>query len=504
VTREPENTTNATAGEDLCFLSARELAARIRLRELSPVEVVEAFLERIARRNPDINAYVTVCEDSARAAARLAERAVTKGGELGPLHGIPIALKDLGDLKAGVRNTFGSLALRDWVPQESAAHVLALERAGAVVLGKTNCCEFGTNPTTDNMLVGATSTPFSSAMNAGGSSGGSAAAVADGQAAMAIGGDAGGSVRIPAAMCGVVGLKPSFGYIAAPSRPNGFGSDMPYSHIGPIARTVADAALGLSVLAGRNPRDPFSVQVESEPLAAVQANPGDLRIAFSPDLGVFPVEAEVAEIVASAVDALALSGGAIVDVVSDVLKRPLDQLGDAWKLQVGVRAAQIVAIYKERGLDLLGESGEALTPEFLYFVELGRSASALEYRMLDMLQTEVLDALEDVLASYDLIATPTISVAGVRNGTGRGLTRGPSSVSNVAVDPAIGWCLTFPANLTGHPAVSLPAGRSDCGLPVGLQLIGRRYDDDRILAASAVFERVRPWRHWYPALAADC
>ncbi|HET6885045.1 MAG TPA: amidase, partial [Rubrobacteraceae bacterium] len=203
---------------DLCFTPAAELASRIRRRDLSPVEVVEAFLRRIEERNGNLGAYVTVNGDEARGAAKEAERAVMAGGLLGPLHGIPVAIKDLFDYKAGVRNTFGSKPLAGYVPPQNATYVERLERAGAVVLGKTNTPEFGHKGATDNLLVGPTSTPFAPGKNAGGSSGGSAAAVADGLCAVAQGTDAGGSIRIPASFCGAYGFKASFGRVPSATR----------------------------------------------------------------------------------------------------------------------------------------------------------------------------------------------------------------------------------------------------------------------------------------------
>ena len=215
--------------EEICFTGAAELAEKVRGRELSPVEVVDAFLARIEERNRETNAYVTVIGDEARAAAREAERAVYSGRSLGPLHGVPVAIKDLSDYKAGVRSTYGSVPLASYVPDRTALTVGRLEAAGAVVLGKTNTSEFGIKGATDNLLFGPTSTPFAPGKNAGGSSGGSAAAVADGLAALAQGTDGGGSVRIPASFCGVYGIKATFGRVPVAARPDAFGWHTPFS-----------------------------------------------------------------------------------------------------------------------------------------------------------------------------------------------------------------------------------------------------------------------------------
>lgn len=277
--------------EELCYTPATELAARIRRRDLSPAEVVDAS------RNGEINAYVTVLWEEARDA----ERVVGSGAALGPLHGVPVAIKDLFDYKAGVRNTYGSKPLADYVPDRDATYVERLENAGAIVLGKTNTPEFGHKATTDNLLFGPTSTPFAPGKNAGGSSGGSAAAVADGLAAIAQGSDAGGSIRIPASFCGVYGLKTSFGRVAAATRPDAFLPHTPFSHSGPLTRSVEDAALMLGVMAGPHTRDPFSIPYDgTDYLAATHRSVEGLRIAYSPNFDVFSVQEGVEAIVNSA------------------------------------------------------------------------------------------------------------------------------------------------------------------------------------------------------------
>jgi amidase/aspartyl-tRNA(Asn)/glutamyl-tRNA(Gln) amidotransferase subunit A len=483
----------------ICFMPATELAARVRRRDLSPVEVVEAFLERIAARNATINAYVTVIGEQARTAARAAERAVMSGAPIGPLHGVPVAIKDLFDYKAGVRNTFGSRPLADYVPREDTTYVARLEQAGAIVLGKTNTPEFGHKGITDNLLVGPTSTPFAPGKNAGGSSGGSAAAVADGMAALAQGTDGGGSVRIPASWCGVYGLKASFGRVAAVSRPNAFIGHTPFIHSGPLTRTVEDAALMLSVMAGPHPRDPFSLPDDGmDYLAATRRGITGLRVAYSADLDVFPVDERVAAIVRDAAGAFE-SAGARVEEVRLGLQQPQHELSSLWLRQIGVLYADAMAAFKAEGIDLLGTHRAELTPQFVEMVDAVAGLSAVQYKLDDVLRTAVFDVVEDVFERYDLLVSPTLAVPPVVNAAD-GNTLGPSAINGVAVDPLIGWCLTYPINFTGHPAASIPAGFTDDGLPIGLQIVGRRFADDAVLAASVAFERVRPWHDAYKRL----
>src|SRR5438876_3610615 len=295
--------------DELAFMPATELLARIGRHDLSPVEVVDAFLQRIGRLNKELNAYVLVLADEARQKARDAEKALSGKQEHPPLLGLPIAIKDLFDMKAGVPNTFGCKPFKDYVPDVSATYVERLERAGAIVLGKTNTPEFGHKGVTDNYLFGPTNTPFRIGKNAGGSSGGSAAAVAAGLAPLAQGSDGGGSIRIPAAWCGVYGFKASFGRVAAVARPDAFMLAVPFAHAGPIARSVADAALMLGVMSGPDDRDPYSLPAEGADYAAATRRPvAGMRVAWSPDLGVFPIDPEVARVTREAVAAFEEAG----------------------------------------------------------------------------------------------------------------------------------------------------------------------------------------------------
>jgi len=479
--------------------SAAELALAVRTRRLSPVEIVQAHLGAIERRNPAINAYVTVLAEPALEAARAAERAVMRGDALGPLHGVPFALKDLFETKAGVRTTYGSLPFRDHVAAVTSTPVARLEAAGAIALGKTNTPEFGYKGTTDNRLFGPTSTPFAPGKNAGGSSGGSAAAVAAGLAPLGEGSDGGGSIRIPAALCGVYGFKATFGRVPVAARPDAFLLHTPYAHSGPLTRTVEDAALMLRAMAGPDPRDPLSLPELGDDLAAATRAPvGGMRVAYSPDFGGFPVEPGVRAVVERALGALE-ELGMHVEVVDVAWTRPHQELADMWTRTSAVRAVESAVSMARAGVDLLGELADELDPDYRHKLERGRGVSAVDYRLDDVLRTEVFDALQDVFDRHDLLVTPTLSVAGIDNAAD-GTTRGPEEVEGQRVDPFIGWCLTYPLNFTGHPAASLPAGTTPEGLPVGLQLVGRRFEDARVLAASAAFERARPWLGAYDRL----
>lgn len=493
--RPPAEPAPTPAGTPLWTLTAIELARLVRTRAVSPVEVVEAFLQRIELRGDRTNAYVTVAAEQALVAARAAERAVVDVAELPVLHGVPIAVKDLEPV-AGLPMSSGVGALRSYVPPRDAPSVARLKAAGAIVLGKTNTPELGHKGVTDSPAFGPASTPFAAGMNAGGSSGGSAAAVADALAPVATGGDGGGSIRIPAAMCGVYGLKPSWGRIPLGIAPNAYLS-APFVCLGPLARTVADAALLTQIMSGPHADEPFCLPPADLGLvdAAASASVAGMRIAYSADLDVFPVEPEVHELVEQAVAALA-AAGAEVEQVALGLERSGAELVDVLVAEVAVVKANEIAHWQAEGVDLL-DPAVGLSPELVESVERGRRMSAQEYDALGVAKTEVLHAFEHVLGRFDALLSPTVAVSGVRNGV-EGRTLGPHIVAGQAVNPLVGWCLTYLCNMTGHPAASAPAGLTEAGLPVGLQIIGPRWREDIVVTVSAALERERPWHDAYP------
>jgi amidase/aspartyl-tRNA(Asn)/glutamyl-tRNA(Gln) amidotransferase subunit A len=477
-------------------VTATELARRIRERELSPVEVMDATLARIEARNPSLTAIVHEAFDEARDTARAAERRLSAGDEVGPLHGVPTAIKDLFDFKPGWPATFGGIrALRDYRPPWTCAWAERMERAGAIIVGKTNSPVMGLRGTTDNYLFGPTRNPFDTTRNSGGSSGGGAACVADGLLTIAEGTDGGGSVRIPSAWCGVYGYKQSWGRVPTIIRPNGFGGTNPFLFEGLITRTVADAALGMVALAGYDPRDPFSLDGHVDFAGALNRDIAGMRIAYSPALDVFPVDRRVAAVVADAVRVFERAG-ARVEQVELGIKRDQRELSDLWtRLIMPINVATIEFLRTE-GFGLRDD----LPPEYRDRLDAGYRLTVLDVARDQEMRTEVFDALQAVFADYDLLVHPTVACLPVENATD-GNTTGPRAVEGVEVDELIGWCLTYFANLTGHPAASIPAGMAD-GLPVGMQIMGRSGADADVLAASAAFERLRPWSDSYAIPAA--
>ena len=485
---------------ELSYLTATDLAARIRRRELSPVEIVDAAIERIEARNPTLNAFVYMGFDDARERAREAEHALVSGAEVGPLHGVPIAIKDLFDFKPGWVSTIGGIrALKDFRVDFYCSFAERMERAGAIIVGKTNSPTMGLRGTCDNYLFGPSRNPFDTSRNTGGSSGGSAAAVADGLLPLAEGTDGGGSIRIPAAWCGVYGYKASFGLIPFVVRPNAFGAINPFLHEGPLTRTVEDAALALDALAGRDPRDPYNIpQHDGNFGGATRRSIQGWRIGFNANFDVYPVDRRVAAVIADAVQAFE-QAGAHVEEVSLGIQRDQRELSDLWCRLIMPPNVATLERFKLEGLDLLRDHRDDFPPQYLEWVELGYGLSLPELIRDQEVRTEIFDAIENVFTSYDLLVTPTLACLPVENADD-GNTMGPPSVEGVEVDRLIGWCLTYFINFSGHPAASIPAGLAE-GLPVGMQIVGRRYADADVLAASAAFERLRPWHDTYEVCA---
>jgi amidase len=481
------------AHDEIAGLTAAEIAARIRRRALSPVEVVDAALARIDEGNERLNAFVHLDPEQARERAREAEQAVGSGATLGPLHGVPTAMKDLFDFKPGWPTTCGGVrALKDFVPNFFCSWAERMEQAGGIILGKTNAPVMGFRGTCDNPLFGPTRNPFDTSRNSGGSSGGSAAAVAAGFVPVAEGTDGGGSIRIPASWCGVYGYKQSFGRVPYVARPNAFTGLHPFLFEGTLARTVEDAALVTEALSGHDARDPFSLPDHPPLTPALNGSIRGWRIAYSPDFDVFPVAPEVAAVVADAVRAFE-EAGAQVEEVKLGIERDQRELSDLWcRLIIPINIAMFEG-FKREGMDLLADHRDDFPPEYLRWIDEGYELRTAALMRDEELRTEVHDAIHGVLEDHELLVTPTLACLPVENATD-GNTKGPSEINGVEVDPLIGWCLTYPVNLSGHPAASIPAGMAD-GLPVGMQLIGRRYADADVIAASAAFERLRPWRY---------
>lgn len=477
-------------------LSAAELGCAVRKKELSPVEVTDYFSERIEVRNPSLNAFVYTRTEEARLAARKLETAIARGADPGPFAGVPFALKDFLPSKRGWTSSHGGVASLIREDPADSEFCRAMEEAGGIAIGKTNAPAFAFRGTCDNRLYGPTSTPFAPGYNSGGSSGGSAAAVADGLVPIAQGTDGGGSIRIPAAWCGLFGFKASVGTIPSVCRPDAWAATHPYCFDGGLTRTVEDSAILLNYMARHDPRDPLSLpRTEKDYTRHLTRPVRGWKIGYTPDFGVFPVDPEVERMVRQAAESLK-EAGAEVSPVSFSLKHTAKELAQCWCRAICVDTAIELKLWKEQGLDLVRDHREELPEEFIRWNERTADGTILDYYAFNLIRTELFDALQTAFETYDLILSPTTSVLPVRNRTDRN-TAGPVKIGETECDPLIGFCQTFFANFTGHPAASVPAGLSENGLPVGMQLIGKRFCDGDVLAAAAAFERVRPWKSLY-------
>jgi aspartyl-tRNA(Asn)/glutamyl-tRNA(Gln) amidotransferase subunit A len=469
------------SNKELCLMSATETAAAIRERKVSPAEVVDAVLERIDELNPRLNAFCTLTADEARSKARAAEEAVVQGSELGPLHGVPVSIKDLVFTK-GVRTTGGSKIFEHYVPDQDAVVVEKLKQAGAIILGKTNTPEFGHKGVTNNPVFGATYNPWAEDCTPGGSSGGAGAAVAAGMGPLAVGTDGGGSIRIPASFSGVYGLKPHFGRVAKGA---GFPSGMPaFSHTGPLTRNVRDAALMLDAMAGPDEGDRTSLPATDVSfLDSCEGGIRGLRVAYSPDFGYAAVDPVVRSITARAARVFADLGCELVEEDPG--------FNDPESIFMTIVKADFHGAWGEK----LNEWKDKIDPTLRGMLEDAGDVTAMDYVKACQQREVFWGQVNAFFQRYDLLLCPATAVPP--------FSAELSTVTEIEgreLDP-LGWVsMTFPFNLTGQPAASIPCGWTGEGLPIGLQIVGRRFDEATILRASAAFEEASPWSHRYETI----
>lgn len=458
--------------------SALEIAALIRSKQISALEVTEAILARIEALNHRLNAFCLVAADEARRAAREADIAVAKGEPIGPLHGAPISLKDV-IFTRGLRTTGGSRLFAEAVPDEDAIVVTRLKAAGAVVLGKTNTSEFGHKAITENPMFGVTRNPWNPDLTPGGSSGGAAAAVASGLGPVALGTDGGGSIRLPAAFCDVFGFKPSWGRV--PQHPGFPGWDH-LSCTGPLARTVRDAAAVMDVIAGPDDRDRHSLPgADSAYLEACDEGIKGWHVAWSPDLGYAAVDPAV----------LALCENAAAEFES--LGCHVEVVNPGWEDVESTFFTMVAAQFYGAWSDQLPEAEKLLDPTLVKYIRKGGTITAREYVLARERVRQYWLEVVSFLARFDLLLTPTVAVPPFP-----APGPPPRQIEDRALS-VLGWMpFTFPFNLTGQPAASVPAGLTDDGRPVGLQIVGRRHADRAVLAASAAYEAACPWSERRP------
>ncbi|PXY36162.1 amidase [Prauserella flavalba] len=469
--------------DDLCRLSAVEQLSALRRRELSAVELMRAHLDRIDRHNPRVNAIATLVPERALADAKAADDRLAAGEEPGPLHGLPVAHKDL-HLTKGIRTTFGSPALAGFVPDEDDLVVERLRAAGAITIGKTNTPEFGAGSHTFNPVFGTTRNPYDLTRSAGGSSGGAAAALAAGFQPIADGSDMGGSLRNPASFCNVVGLRPS------PGRVPGYPSALGFARLGvqgPMARTVADTALTLSVLAGPDDRSPIALTDPGETFRRpLERDLTGLRVAWSPDLGgAVPVERGVLEVLTPQVK--------LFERLGCVVERDCPDFTGADEVFRTLRAWQFEQSFGE----LVDREPDSVKPALRRNVEQGRALTGPDLGRAEALRTQLYHRVREFFTRYDVLLLPVCQVLPFDAGQ-----EYPASVDGVPQEDYLGWMRScYFVSTVGNPALSVPGGFTDGGLPVGLQIVGPPRADFFVLQVGYAFEQATGYGRRAPALS---
>jgi amidase len=467
--------------DDLCYISATDAIAAFRKKTLSPVELVDALIARCETANPKINAFTYTFFDRAHDQARQAEQRY-RSGRVRKLEGVPVVIKDQHEMKGEI-TTHGSRLFEHHVDTVSQPFVDRLLRAGAIVLGRSTTPEFASATVTHSKLWGVTRNPWNTRFAPGGSTGGGAAAVAAGMTTLSDGGDFAGSIRIPSSCCGVFGYKPPVGRVPM-LRPGNFNDHV--SH-GPITRTVADAALMYGVMAGPDPVDMTAMPGRPAIPASFEPLKG-WKIAFSPDLGFFEVVPEVAKAVRAALDAFRAMGCTIEEIDLDWDERTVLAFL-VQSRELGFRRPQDMTA-KERG---------QLSDYILHRPKRLAKAKHLRYTDGLLIKSEMYEKLQPFLERNRILLCPTLSVPSVK------ATHSPIDfsfrINGHKVEPGIGWCLTFPFNILGTlPAATVPCGFAKSGVPIGLQIVGRPYDDASVFHAAAFFEKARPWVQHRPRI----
>ena len=468
-------------GLELCYASAGQLAPLIQNREVSPVEVIDAHLERIGATEGVLNSFITLLAEEAKASARRAEAEIQRGNYRGPLHGIPVGLKDLYNT-AGVRTTSGSRIFDNYLPDRDCTVAARFHQAGAILLGKLNMHPFAYGPTGENADYGHMHNPWNPELITGGSSGGSGSAPAAGQCTIAMGSDTGGSVRIPAALCGIVGLKPTYGLVSRSGlTPLSWSMD----HPGPMVRTVEDAALVMNTVAGYDPEDPGSAKVEvPDYTAALTGDIKGLRIGVPREYFTAPLDPGVGQAVREAVGLLEELGATVSEV-----DFPMFEYAQA--VSGTVLMSEASACHR----DLLKRDADKIYPPVRLRLEAGLFVSAADYLKAQQGRSEFNRAVRRLFETVDLLAGPTEPVTAPQI-LAQEVQAGEVSIGTTAALTQY----TRLYNITGSPAISVPCGFSQDGLPIGLQLAGRAFDEATVLRAAHAYEQATDWHRRRPPI----
>lgn len=483
---------------NLEHLSALDIGQLVNNREISPVEIVKYFQDRITNKNSDINAFTYCKFEDAMNEAKLLQSRLDKGEYVGPFAGAVVGLKDFLPSKKGWTNSHGGVECLCRIDDADSEFYKAARALGAIAIGKTNAPAFGFSGCCQNKMYGTTKNPFDTSRTSGGSSGGSAAAVAAGLLHLAEGGDAGGSIRIPAGWCNLFGFKSSLGTVPSYCRPDGWTATHPYCFNGGLTRTVADSAVLLTQMAHYNPRDPISLPINADKdfYKLMYKSIAGKKIAFTIDFDLYPVvDPEIESVITAAVKRF-IDAGAEVDVVKFNWKHTIDEIMKCWAWSISVDTMLDIEQWRREGLDLFKDYRDQVPEEFIYYNQLAGSADIHYFREFNEIRTDILDNFEDVFEQYDVIISPTAICKPLLNDwNGRCI-----EVNGVQLDPKVNF-LSFGetpiVNFVGYPAASVPAGLTSDYLPVGMQIIGKQYHDEDVFAFARTFEEIQPWSTHY-------
>ena len=466
---------------EICYTSARDLSKLVERKEISPVEIIDAHLSRIDATEPILNSFITLLADESRVAARQAEKDIQSGKYKGPLHGIPVGLKDLYNT-AGVRTTSGSKIFDTFIPSEDCTVASKFQQAGAILIVKLNMHPFAYGPTGENLDYGHMHNPWNPEIITGGASGGSGSAAAAGQCTITTGSDTGGSIRIPAALCGIVGLKPTYGLV---SRWGLTALSWSLDHPGPMTRTVEDAAITLNAIAGHDPKDIASANVNIPNYSsALTGNVRGLRIGMPKEYFEAPLDPQVRKAVEDAIGLLESMGAEVKEV-------SFHRFNESQAISSTVLMSEATAFHR----DLLEKDGDRLYAPVRQRLEAGLFISAADYLRAQQARTLLDQEGRRLLDDVDLLAGPTEPITAPE-------ILAPNVLAGEQEIGVVGALTQYtrPYNINGFPAISVPCGFSDTNMPIGLQLAGKPFDEMTVLRAAHTYEQASDWHTRRPPL----
>lgn len=469
-------------------LSAYEIGSLVNNKKIKAIDVIDFFIDLINKKNKEINAFVYLKMDEARKKALEIDEKILKGEYVGPFAGVPFALKDFLDSKKGWTNSRGGVKSLISVDKYDSIFTESMEKLGAIAIGKCNAPTFGFSGTTDNKLYGPTHNPFNYEYNSGGSSGGSAAAVASLMVPVAEGGDAGGSIRIPASWCNCFGFKASVGTVANICEEDIYSATHPFCMGGGITRSVLDSAILLNEMAHFDNRDPYSVNKKVDYVKELDKKVKGLKVGYTLDYDLYPVDKEIKEVILKRINELRKLGIEIEEVHFS-FKKKLKEYSEIWKTFISIDTAYEL---KDK-LDLLEDE---LPKEFIKYNKKAAKIGLNDYKEYNLIKSEIYNEFRKIFDKYDLIISPVTACLPVKNNK-NDLTYGPKEIEGIEIDPLIDYSMCFLINFIGYPSCSIPCSFSKSGLPIGMQIIADRYKDELIFTLSKKIEDSFPWKDSY-------